>query len=128
MGYRYRWKPSQEKRRIFAERMRAIEEFIELKGIDASRSKDSYYFEIRGEAYRVSNHSVEASNARAYDRDGNRVRAEYHPGGRIKGVHYIFASKTRLIEIYNDLEAGWVLDGNGRRVRKAEAAQLRLAV
>ena len=65
--------------------------------------------------YRVSNHSVEKSNATAYDELGRKVHPIYHEGGREEDTVYIHASKTRIIQIYNDLKAGYELDGRGNR-------------
>lgn len=90
-----------------------INEFCVKNGIDQSRSSDSYYFTINGQEYRVSNHSVESSNRRAFNSLGEKVREEYHSGGRENDVIYIHASKTRIIEIYENLKAGKVLDGRG---------------
>ena len=64
----------------------------------------------------MSNHSVEASNAHAYDSFGEQVRDVYHEVGREEDVKYIHASKTRIIEIYNDLLDGYELDGRGNRI------------
>ena len=66
-------------------------------------TKPNYYFMLNGIEYRISNHSVESSN-----RNGG-----WHREGRIKGVVYIHASKTRIIEIYQNLEKGLQLDGRG---------------
>lgn len=98
---------SREDKREFAMKMKEIEEFCAKNSIDASLSKDSYYFTIRGQKYRVSNHSVESSS---------RCHPGYHRGGRQPDVKYIHASKTRIIEIFTDLKDGWVLDGHGKRV------------
>ena len=109
------WKPSKSAARAFAQQMSDIDAFCSEHGIEQSRSSDSYYFAVNGRRYRVSNHSVEASNAAAFDDLGNRVRDFYHEGGRQDEVTYIHASKTRIIEIYNDLAAGYELDGRGFR-------------
>jgi len=115
MVYRIKWRPSKAKGCEFAETMEDIHSFCKEHGIDYSINIDSYYFHIDGQAYRVSNHSVEASNSHAYDCMGNKVREVYHPGGRRKDVIYIHAGKTRIREIYNDLKAGYQLDGRGNR-------------
>ena len=108
-----KWKPSKSATREFAKKMSEIDEFCHVNGISQSRTSDSYYFEINGQKYRVSNHSVEASNASAYDWTGEQVREKYHENGREYDVIYIHASKTRIIEIYGNLKAGLKLDGNG---------------
>lgn len=110
-----RWKPSKAKKAEFASKMREIDDFCSKHGIQSSLSSDSYYFSVNGQKYRVSNHSVEASNAHAYNYLGEKTREVYHDGGRKDDVIYIHAGKTRIIEIYNDLCAGYELDGRGNR-------------
>jgi len=116
MGYGRRWKPSKTAAREFAKEMEEIREFCDKNDIGYSKSMDSYYFTINEREYRVSNHSVEASNRGAYDDFGNQLREKYHEGGRKENVTYIHASKTRIREIYNDLIQGHELDGRGNRV------------
>lgn len=117
MGYRYKWTPSKTAKREFAKKMDEIDKFCSENGISASYSNDSYYFEIDGVNYRVSNHTIEASNRRAFNSDGEQVREKYHSDEREDDTVYIHASKTRIIEIYNDLKAGYELDGRGYRKR-----------
>ena len=75
-------------------------------------------FTINGVNYRVSNHSIEASNKAAYDEvSGTKRRSLYHNEDRDTNTVYIHASKSRIIEIYNDLAAGFKLDGRGNRKR-----------
>ena len=112
MAYR-KWKPSKTAKREFAQKMNEIDEFCRENRIHQSASSDSYYFSINGKNYRVSNHSVEASNARAFTDSGEQIREKYHPDGREDDVIYIHASKTRIKEIYNNLVAGYELDGRG---------------
>lgn len=114
MGYGYKWKPSKTAIREFAKKMEEIDIFCQKNGIVQSSSGDSYYFTINGKKYRVSNHSVDASNRRAYDWMGNKIRELYHTSITEEGVNYIHASKTRIIEIYNLLTEGYELDGKGR--------------
>lgn len=111
MAYR-RWKPSRTQAREFAEQMDAVRAFCIDHHIDHSLSMDSYYFCLNGQEYRVSNHSVESSNAHAF-RDGEQVRDVYHPDGRKSGTIYIHAGKTRIIDIYTALSEGKTLDGRG---------------
>ena len=118
MGYHRKWTPSKTARREFAKKMAEIEQFCFENGIHQSRSGDSYYFYLDGVEYRVSNHSIEASNRHAFDSLGNKVRDEYHACGRRDEVVYIHASKTRIIEIYTDLKAGHKLDGFGNRKKE----------
>ena len=83
----------------FKEQMEKIEKFCLVNKIDKSRTSDSYYFTLNDVNYRVSNHSVNSSS--------------YH-NGKEEGVIYIHASKTRIIEIYNNLKKGLKLNGRGQ--------------
>lgn len=103
----YRWKPSKSKCAEFAIKMKEIDKFCSEHGIQASTSSDSYYFSVQGKYYRVSNHSVEASYINS--------NGKYHIDGRKDDVIYIHAGKTRIMQIYNDLVAGYILDGRGNR-------------
>ena len=110
------WKPSKTAQKEFAEKMMEIEAFCAKNGIQSSLSGDSYYFAVNGKNYRVSNHSVEASNQVAFDETTGEQRRElYHQPGREADTVYIHASKKRIIEIYNDIMAGYKLDGRGNR-------------
>lgn len=115
MAYGRKWKPSKSAVKEFAQTMDDIRDFCAYNGIKQSLNGDSYYFIINGQEYRVSNHSIEASNRAAYS-DLGQTRELYHPEGRQADVVYIHASKTRIKEIYNDLKAGYKLDGRGKRV------------
>lgn len=110
----YKWKPSKTAIREFANTMNEISEFCDANNINQSRNGDSYYFTINDQKYRVSNHSIEASNKGAYS-DLGQTRELYHPDGREDDVIYIHAGKTRIREIYNDLKEGYKLDGRGNR-------------
>lgn len=101
MGFR-KWTPSKAQKRAFAQKMDEVYEYCKENGISASATLDSFYFEIDGQSYRVSNHSVESS--------------PYHDG-RKESVKYIHASKTRLIEIHKALKSGLTLNGHGEVVR-----------
>lgn len=96
--------------------MKEIDDFIKANNIHQSLSGDSYYFNIGNQEYRVSNHTVDASNRGAYDDFGNQKRDLYHPNGEEDDVIYITAGKTRIIDIYNDLKAGYKLDRRGNRI------------
>lgn len=114
MAFSRRWKPSKTKAREFATKMKEIEEFCAEHGIDQSRSSDSYYFIVNGKRYRVSNHTIEASNRGAFDSvTGEKIRDFYHDGESDEIC--ITANKTRIIEIYNDLLAGYELTKRGYR-------------
>ena len=99
---RYKFRSSKSAKKEFALKMQEIGEFCKVNNITQSYAGDSYYFTINNISYRVSNHTVEKSN--------------WHDG-RVDGVVYIHASKTRIIEIYNNLKKGLKLDGRGR-IRK----------
>lgn len=117
----YKWRPSKAARAEFSGKMREVEAFCAEHGISASASNDSYYFTLNGKKYRVSNHTVEASNRGAYDgTTGEQRRELYHAKGREADTVYIHAGKTRLIQIYNDLTAGCALDGKGNRIACTE--------
>lgn len=109
----YKWKPSKSSKVEFAKKMQEIDKFCDDNNIIASSSNDSYYFELNGQKYRVSNHTIEASNKKAYNEYGEQVREKYHEEKRKDDVIYIHASKIRIIDIYNKLKDGYVLDGNG---------------
>ncbi len=114
MGFGYRYKPSKTKIREYAEKMDRIDDFCRENNISKSANSDSYYFEINGQKYRVSNHSVESSNRGAYEEGTHeQIRELYHPEGREKDTIYIHAGKTRIMEIYENLKAGKELDGRG---------------
>ena len=114
MGFGYRYKPSKTKIREYAEKMDRIDDFCNKNNISRSANSDSYYFEINGQKYRVSNHSVESSNRGAYEEGTHeQIRELYHPEGREKDTIYIHAGKTRIMEIYENLKAGKELDGRG---------------
>ena len=113
--FRKKWKPSKTKIKEFVEKMDEIDQFCAENKINQSKNSDSYYFSIDGVNYRVSNHSIESSNAGAVDDFGIKRREKYHPDEREDDVVYIHASKTRIIEIYNNLKKGVKLDGRGYR-------------
>lgn len=107
-----KWRPSKSKAKQFAIEMDKVTEFCK-------ENNDSYYFTLNGKNYRVSNHTIEKSNASAFDTDtGFQKRELYHDTKRDDNTVYIHAGKTRIVEIYNDLKAGYELDGKGYRVTK----------
>ena len=116
MAYGRKWKPSRAAAREYAQTMNELQAFCNANMIRYSASMDSYYFSVGDQKYRVSNHSVEASNAGAYNWMGEQVREKYHEGGREASVVYIHAGKTRIRDIYEDLKAGYKLDGRGNRI------------
>jgi hypothetical protein len=118
MGYNSKkWKPSKTAAREFAKKMNEVDSFCNEKGISNSSSNDSYYFSIDGKDYRVSNHSIESSNKKAFNDLGEKVRDKYHDDARDEDVIYIHASKTRIMEIYTNLENGLKLDGFGNIIQ-----------
>ena len=115
MGYYRKWKPSKTAAKEFAQTMNEIDKFCEANGISKSRTSDSYYFTIDGQEYRVSNHTIAASNAHAYNMYGEQIREKYHSDFEEDDIIYITAGKTRIMDIYNDLKAGYKLDRRGNR-------------
>lgn len=111
-----KWKPSRAKAKEYAEKMNEVQAFCDEHGISYSGTMDSYYFTLNGQRYRVSNHTIARSNAKAFRLDEMtgeivKVREQYHnPDGDI--ICYT-ASKTRLPEIYEALVAGKTLDKRG---------------
>lgn len=105
----YKWKPSKKAINEFKNQMEEIDKFCTENKISRSYTSDSYYFEINGINYRVSNHSIETSNLHS--------NGAYHNDGRRDDTIYIHASKTRIIEIYNALKSGKKLDGRGNEVK-----------
>lgn len=118
MAYGRKWKPSKTKAREFAKQMEEIDNYCVENAIDSSFTNDSYYFMIDGQEYRVSNHTVEASNRKAKNWLGEQVREQYHPEGEKQDVIYITASKTRIIEIHKALLAGKKLNRRGYEVKE----------
>ena len=113
----FRWTPSKTAKREFAQKMEEIDKFCEKNGIQQSRSSDSYYFYVNGKSCRVSNHTMALSNRRAYDEaTGEQLRPLYHVDDEYDIE--ITAGKTRIIQIYNDLKAGYELDKRGFRKKK----------
>ena len=113
-----KFKPSKANAREFAEKMDTVRDLCVMHNISHSLSMDSFYFCIRGQSYRVSNHTVEASNRAAFG-DLGQTRELYH-SARDADTIYIHASKTRIIEIYENLAAGNALDGRGN-VKEAQS-------
>lgn len=105
--YRKKWKPSKSAAREFAQTMDTVQSYCDQNGIGYSSKMDSFYFTYEGQKYRISNHSVEASN------QGRRNAGleEFH-GSRDEYVN-IFASKTRLVEIHQRIVAGLKVNGRG---------------
>ena len=90
--------------------MQEIELFCKDKGISHSESCDSYYFTLNNKNYRVSNHTIERSDSGMFDDMGREIRSSYHQ--EMPDI-CITAGKTRIIEIYNNLIAGKILDKRG---------------
>ena len=126
------WKPSEADKAAFKAAMAELETYVKENHIDSSAAQDSFYFDIEGRKFRVSNHSVEKSNrsrcmscplkdeltgCRGANMNNFKCTRMYHLGGREDGVTYIHASKTRLVEIHKALLAGQKLDGRGNAVK-----------
>lgn len=113
MAYKYRWKPSKSSASDFRKKMEEISAFCIENNIKQSYNQDSYYFSINNKEYRVSNHAVESRNK--YNEQGELISARGYEldSKRENEITYIHASKTRIIEIYNNLQQGLELDGRG---------------
>lgn len=111
-----KFKPSKAQARAFAQQMNEIDDFCRENAISRSKSSDSYYFNIYGQNYRVSNHTIAASNRGAYGEFGEQIREKYHEDRERDDVIYITAGKTRIIDIYTDLSNGYKLDRRGNRI------------
>ena len=109
----FKKKFSKTAKREFAQKMNEIEVFCKNNNISSSFSNDSYYFELNNQKYRISNHTVQASNRNAYTELGEKRRELYHVDGEQVDTIYITAGKTRLIEIYMNLQNGKKLDKRG---------------
>ena len=83
------------------------------------KNNDSYYFTLSGTSYRVSNYTIEASNKAAFDiNTGMYKRDLYHETERKDDTVYIHAGKTRIMDIYNDLKAGYKLNEKGYKIKE----------
>jgi len=101
----YRYRPSKTAKREFAKKMEDIDAFCSKNQIYSSKNNNSYYFEIKGKKYRVSNHSVESR--KEWDIvNGEVMLVPKKDNKRSSDTTYIHASKTRIKEIYNNLQAG----------------------
>lgn len=72
---------SKNKKREYARTMNEIDDFCADNGITASVGNDSFYFALNGIHYRVSNHTVEASNRGAYNVEGRKFANCITPTG-----------------------------------------------
>lgn len=88
-----------------------VRRFCRANGIRMSDS-GSYYFELYGQRYRVSDHSVEESNRGAYDKRGYQRRRLYHPNGREADTIYILSNDIEFV--YLNLRNGNRVSSNGR--------------
>lgn len=104
---------SKTKKREYAIKLEEVKDYCDKNHIYYNYKAKSFYFSVNGKDYRVSNHTVEASNKAAFDEFGYQWRELYHPKGR-KDEIQIFASPVRLIEIHQNLLKGLDLDGRGR--------------
>lgn len=114
MAYYRKYQASKTAKREFAKTMDEISEFCSEHGITQSKKGDSYYFTINDKHYRVSNHTIEASDRACYTELGEKIRESYHQYDE-EDLICITASKTRIKEIYNDLKAGYELTKRGYR-------------
>lgn len=91
-GYKRKYNLSKTKIKEYKEKMKEIEEFCKENNIKPYCNYDYYEFELNGINFTVQNFATPTSTE-------NEV--------------YIYASKTRIIEIYNNLKAGKKLDHRG---------------
>ncbi|MEG1508886.1 MAG: hypothetical protein RR454_00375 [Clostridia bacterium] len=112
MSYGKKWSPSNAEKEKYANTMNEIDKFCKDNNIKSSFSNDSYYFSLNGKNYRISNHTIETSDAGAFNENGEKLREFYHVGN--EQLICFTASKTRIIEIYNNLLQGKELDKRGK--------------
>jgi len=91
--------------------MNDVRSFCKANGIRMSGT-GSYYFELYGQRYRVSDHSIEDSNRGAYDKKGYQRRRLYHPNGREENITYITSNDIEYV--YLNLRNGNRVSSNGR--------------
>ncbi|WP_412031260.1 hypothetical protein [Metamycoplasma buccale] len=115
--FRFKKHFSKTKKIEFAQKMDEIWDFCVANDITFSKKQDSYYFTLNNKKYRISNHTIAASNNAAFNEYGTQIRDFYHNDNENIDV-YIIASKTRLIEIYENLKAGKKFDKRGRLLIK----------
>ena len=107
---------SRTKAREYAQKMDDVDDFCRDNGISASRSLDSFYFTLNDVKYRVSNHTLQASDRGMRDSlTGEKLRGSYHNND--DDLVCFTAGKTRIEQVYNDLKAGYKLDKRGFRVK-----------
>ena len=110
---------SKSAKKEYAIKMVKIKDFCDKNFIFYSKNMNSYYFEINGKQVRVSNHTIKASDKGQFRENSEtfeleKVRDSYHEDK--KYTFEITASKTRIIEIYNDLKEGYKLNKRGYRI------------
>jgi len=102
---------------LYDEEMHDIQVFCKKHHIITDKNHNSYYFKLNGQKYRVSNHTIDESNKRAFNRfNGRQFREIYHPEGEDPNVVYIIAGKRKIKRIYNDLRMGRKLDKRGNAI------------
>ena len=110
-----KYKPSKKKKEEFKKQIQEISQFCIDNNIKHSLSYDSYYFTINNKEYRVSNHTIEKSNEGCFNEFGDKIRNSYHEYDNPNMI-CITASKTRIIEIYNNLKNGVKLNKRGYKL------------
>jgi hypothetical protein len=114
--YKYnKWKPSKAASNDFVEQMNKIREFCKINEINISSNNDSYYFTHNNINYRVSNHTIAASDRGMFREENGefvKIRDSYHESDTSNTV-YITAGTTRIIEIYNAIKDGLTLNKRG---------------
>lgn len=97
-----------------------IIKFCLENNVEYSTPLFSFYFEIDGKKYLVSEKRVSTNLTQQFDERGNPTVAFWHSLSNILNSTKIIARKGRLIDIYQDLKNGYELDMNGERLQKNE--------
>ena len=103
----------------FMPKIDEIDEFCSKNGILHYPWDDSYFFTVNGKKCRVRDYTKFFPIHNNYDFDGEKLPPDrLFYGKRGEYDVDIIAGRTRLIQIYNDLKAGYDLDRRGFRKNK----------
>lgn len=92
------WLHSKSEKKWYAQQMDWVGKFCKENNIERPvEDGATFIFELDGKKYIISNSYIDKHF-------------------RKKDTHYIYASPTRLIEIYTDLKDGHMLDSRGYRL------------
>lgn len=92
-----------------------IKKFCIENNIEYSTPLFSFYFEMGGENYMVSEQRINTNIKKQFDENGKPTVMFWHSLSHILNSTKIIARKGRLIDIYQDLKNGYELDMNGER-------------